>query len=123
MMLCRGVRGATTADANTKEAILSATEELLRELVAANDIDPDFVAGAWFTTTPDLDAEFPPVAARTALGWTQVALLTGHEIGVPGSQPMCIRVLLLVNTEKRADEIKFVYLRGAVNLRSRGVTS
>lgn len=122
-MLCRGIRGATTATANTKEAILEATAELLQELTAANDIDPDYIAGVWLTTTPDLNVEFPAVAARTVMGWTQAALISGHEMAVPDATERCIRVLILVNTEKRPEEINFVYLRGAVNLRNRGLTS
>ena len=118
-MLCRGVRGATAADENTKEAILEATTELLQELAAANDIDPDYIAGIWLTTTPDLNAEFPAVAARIGMGWTHAALMSGHEMAVPDAQERCIRALILLNTEKKPEEINFVYLRGAVNLRGR----
>ena len=122
-LMCRGVRGATTAESNTKDAILDATTELLERLTEANGIDPDFVAGVWLTTTPDLDADFPARAARVRMGWTQVALMSGHEMGVPGGLPMCIRVLVLLNTEKGPEEIKFVYLRGAVGLRDPDPTS
>ena len=92
---------------------------MLNELVSENGFNQEDIAGVWFTTTPDLDAEFPAVAARLNLGWVGPALINGHEIAVPGSLPMCIRVLLLVNTEKTQNEIKFVYLRGAVGLRDR----
>ena len=121
MAKIRGIRGATTAVANTKEAILEATGELLRRLVDANDVEPDDVAAVTFTTTRDLNAEFPAVAAREQMGWEYVALMCGHEMDVPDAQPHCIRVLMLVNTEKSAQEISNVYLRGAVNLRDRGV--
>lgn len=120
-MMCRGFRGATTASANTRAAIIEATEEMLRALVDANDLDPEYVAAAWFTTTPDLTAVFPATVARRRLGWTGVALMNSHEIGVPDGLPMCIRVMVLVNTEKRQDEIQNVYLRGAVSLRDRTV--
>ncbi len=113
---CRGVRGATTCEANTREAILAATRELLELLIERNGIHPDDVASAIFTTTTDLDAEFPAVAAR-ALGWTDTALLCGHEMHVPGSLRSCIRVLIHWNTERRADEIAHVYIKGAANLR------
>jgi chorismate mutase len=113
---CRGIRGATTVDANTPEAILEATTELLTELVRANDFDVEDVASAFFTTTPDLNAEFPAVAARN-LGWTDVALMCGHEMSVPGSLPQCLRILLHVNTEKSPQELAHVYLRGAKVLR------
>jgi chorismate mutase len=113
---CRGIRGATTVDANTPEAILEATTELLTELVRANDFNVEDVASAFFTTTPDLNAEFPAVAARN-LGWTDVALMCGHEMSVPGSLPQCLRILLHVNTEKSPQELAHVYLRGAKVLR------
>ena len=115
----RGIRGATTADTNSQEAILEATKELLGRLVEANDIEVDDVAAAYFTATADLDAEFPPVAARQ-IGWTGTALLTAREMNVAGDAERCIRVLLLVNTDKPLEEIEFVYLKGASKLRSRG---
>lgn len=115
-MLVRGFRGATTVDANTREAILDATAELLEELVRANDIQRDHVASIIFTTTPDLNAEFPAVAARNA-GWTDIALMCGHEMSVPGSLPRCVRILMHVNTELAADQVKHIYLREATRLR------
>jgi chorismate mutase len=115
-MLTRGVRGATTLKANTREAIQEATKELLGAMVEANGIVPEDVASAFFTSSPDLNAEFPALAARQ-MGWTDVALLCGHEMQVPGALPMCLRVLLHINTEKRAGEIVHVYLHGARVLR------
>ena len=116
-MWCRGIRGAITVAANTREDILAATEELLRKMIEANGVEADEVASVLFTTTPDLDAEFPAVAARH-LGWSEVALLCGHEMNVSGSLPRCLRILMLVNTERRAGEIVHVYLKEAENLRS-----
>ena len=116
-MPCRGIRGATTVDTNSKEAILEATRELLDEMVRLNQVRAEDVASAYFTTTPDLNAEFPAVAARSGLGWTNVALMCGHEMSVPGSLSMCLRVLLHVNTERRQDEVCHVYSRGATALR------
>ena len=113
---CRGVRGATTVAANTPDAILEATEELLAELMRANDLLVEDVASAFFTTTRDLNAEFPAVAANR-MGWTDVALLCGHEMDVPGSLQMSLRVLLHVNTEKGPDQVRHVYLREAQALR------
>ena len=115
-----GIRGATTAEDNTKEAILEATEELLKQLVAANDFQLDDVAAAFFTTTQDLNAEFPALAARR-LGWGGVALLCGHEMLVPYATTGCIRALILVNTDKTRRELSDVYIRGAVNLKARGM--
>ena len=112
-MLVRGVRGATTVEANSVEAILEATRELLAAMLEANDIDLEYVASALFTTTPDLNAEFPALAARD-LG---VALMCAAEIPKPGALPMCLRILLHVNTDKEAKEIKHIYLRGARVLR------
>ena len=116
-MKCRGIRGATTVSANTRESILAATEELLQEMVSANRVEVEDVACILFTTTPDLKAEFPAVAARE-VGFSQTALLCGHEMNVPDSLPMCLRVLILFNTEKEAGEIVHVYTRGAVGLRA-----
>ena len=120
MTKVRGIRGATTADSNTRDSILDATSEMLARLVEANDLAVDDVAAAHFTTTPDLNAEFPAVAARR-MGWTDVALMCGHEMAVPDAQTQCIRVLVLVNTEKSPQELTNVYLRGAVNLKARGM--
>jgi len=116
MMRCRGIRGATTVEQNTVEEILGATNELLAALVDANDIEMENVASVIFTTTPDLDAAFPAVAARS-FGWDQIALMCMHEIGVPGSLERVVRVLIHYNTEKSLQEIHHVYLRRAVDLR------
>lgn len=113
---CRGIRGATTADANTREAILEATRELLVMLIEQNGLQPDDIASAIFSTTPDLNAEFPAVVARE-LGWLDTALLCTHEMAVPGSLQGCVRVLIHWNTTRRADEVRHVYIRGAKNLR------
>ena len=119
--VCLGIRGAITVDANTKEAIVDATEELLREMVAVNGIAETDIAAVFFTTTKDLDAEFPAVAARLRLGWGNTALLGAQETNVPDSMPSIVRVLLLANTEKGKEEIVHVYLKGAIALRGRGV--
>ncbi len=119
---CRGIRGATTAEANTREEILQATRELLVLLIEANELDSSDICSAIFTTTSDLNAEFPAIAARQ-LGWHDVALVCGHEMSVPGALKSCIRVLIHWNTPKAQNEIKHVYIRGAKNLRpDRGVT-
>ena len=117
MMACRGIRGATTAAANTREEILSATRELLDRLVVRNKVQPDDIAAIFFTVSDDLDAEYPALAARQ-LGWVESALLCAREIPVPGKRvERCIRVLLLANTERSAAEVRHVYLREAVTLR------
>lgn len=116
-MWCRGIRGATTVDSNTVEDMLKASKELLQMMIDANGIKPEDVACAIFTTTSDLNAAFPATAARQ-LGWADVALLCSDEIDVPGSLRGCVRILILWNTERSADEIVHVYIKGASNLRS-----
>ena len=115
-MNVRGIRGATTAPGNDAAAIVAATDRLLRDMVAANHLQTEDLASVFFTTTPDLHAEFPAAAAR-ALGWRKVPLLCGTEIDVPGRLPACIRVLILVNTDAAQADIKHVYLEGATRLR------
>ncbi len=115
-MYCRGIRGATTVEHNDREEILVATTELLQLIVRQNDLPVEDIASAIFTVTDDLDAEFPALAARQ-VGWEEVALMCAREIPVPNSLSKCIRVLLHVNTTRRASEIQHVYIRGAVKLR------
>lgn len=114
--VCRGVRGATTVEENTEEAILAGTLELLRHMVEENGIQPEDVTSVFFTTTPGLNAAFP-AAAALRLGWRHTALMCAQEIAVPGALPRCIRVLIHWNTEKSAQEIRHVYLREARSLR------
>ena len=122
MSECRGIRGAITVENNDRKSILDAPRDLLEEITRLNNLDRSQVVAAWFTTTTDLNAEYPALAARQ-LGWTEVALLCAHEMSVPNSLPFCIRVLILVNTDKSANDIEYVYLRGAKGLRSHGLAS
>jgi chorismate mutase len=115
-LCCRGVRGAITVDENSTQAILSATDELLRAIIVANQMREPDVASVFFTVTPDLDVVCPAVAARQ-LGWTRTALLCLQEMAVPGSLPRCIRVLIHWNTGRSSDEIHHVYLGKARQLR------
>lgn len=117
-MKVRGVRGATTADSNDRDSIISATAELLNEMLALNEIDADDLAAVQFTTSPDLVAEFPAVAARVSLGWKYVPLINAVEIDRPGAQALCIRILMFWNTERAQSDIKHVYLKEAVKLRT-----
>ena len=121
MLACRGIRGATTSNENTKTAIFDATQELLTNVIESNAIKSEDMAAIFFTTSPNLNADFPAVAAR-AMGLTEVALLCGHEMDVPSGLKDCIRVLILVNTDKNQEDLNHVYLRGAVNLRNRGAS-
>lgn len=119
MTKVRAIRGATTAEENTKEAIVGSTIDLLENIVAENALDESEVISAFFTTTKDLNAQFPAVAART-IGWTKVALMCSHEMDIPDAQNMCIRVMIHVNTDMLPNQIRNVYLKDAVNLRKRG---
>lgn len=115
-MVCRGVRGATTVERNDREEILAATRQLLALMIRRNGIDAKDVASAIFSTTRDIDAEFPALAARQ-LGWLDVPLMCAHEISVPGSLPRCIRVLIHWNTDKPQHEIQHIYVKEANRLR------
>jgi len=112
----RALRGATTVDENDAEAILAATDELLRTLIDRNALDSEEMVSCIFTCTNDLDAEFPAVAARR-LGLSGVPLLCAREIDVPGSLPRVIRVLLHTYADPDS-EARHVYLRQAVKLRA-----
>ena len=114
----RGLRGATTATANTSEAILEATEELLAALRDANGFEPADVESAIFTSSPDLTADYPARAARR-LGWSDVPLLGAAEVAVPPPTGLarCIRVLLHFYTSKPQRALKHMYLRDAAKLR------
>lgn len=114
-MMVRAIRGATSVDEDTTEAILDSTSELIAEVLGRNDLTPDDLISIIFTATPDLTAEFPAVAARAA-GLTTVPLICAAEIAVPQSLPMCIRLML--HCTLPADRpVHHVYLRRARELR------
>jgi chorismate mutase len=112
----QGIRGATTVERNDASEILAATDELLRTLIEANELEPDDIVSGLFTVTRDLDAVFPARAAEE-YGWNIVALLHATEIPVPGALPRCIRLLVHAYTTRMRGEIKHCYLRGATVLR------
>ena len=115
-MTCRGVRGATTVEENTREAILRGARQLLALMIRRNDIESEDVASAIFSVTPDLDAEFPALAARQ-LGWLDVPLLCTNEIPVRESLPRCVRILVNWNTSKPQNAIAHIYIKEAIQLR------
>lgn len=115
-MNCRGIRGATTVEANDPAAITAATRQLLERMVDANSLSVDNIASVTFTATPDLDAAYPARAARE-IGWVKIPLLCVQEMNVAGSLPRCIRVLVHWNTDLRPDQIHHVYLGRARTLR------
>ena len=110
------LRGAVQAERNDRESILASTDELLREMIARNDLTPEVMISCLLTCTDDLDAEFPAVAAR-ALGLNDVPLLCTREMDVPGSMPRVIRAM--VHYYAPADHKPAnTYLGGAAALRS-----
>jgi chorismate mutase len=113
----RAVRGATTVAGDDPLLIREAVTELLEAILNDNDIVPNDVISAVFTATPDLVSEFPAHAARL-YGWTDVPLLCAQELPVHGALPRCLRVLLHAETRRLRSEIRHVYLRDAVLLRS-----
>jgi len=116
-MKCRGIRGAITVDANTKQSIYASTKELLREMIKANEVKQDDMASIIFTATDDLNAAFPAKAARE-MGFSNIPLLCSREINVANSLKSCLRILILFNSNKKHDDIKHIYLKGAADLRS-----
>jgi chorismate mutase len=117
MTAVRGIRGATTVATNDAKSITEATAELLRILRDLNRLRPEDIAYVWFTVTPDLDAAFPADAARGGLGWTEVPLICGQEIPVPGALDRCVRVLIAWNTTVAQSEVRHAFLHGARVLR------
>lgn len=113
----RAIRGATTASANTYKAIQEAVTELLTEVQHKNQINPDDIISATFTTTQDLNAVFPAAIARHCLGWQQVPLLDVQHMHVEGSLPLCIRLLIHINLPIDCAPVKHIYLREAASLR------
>jgi chorismate mutase len=114
-MRLRALRGAITVNANDGDAILDATEELMRAIFDQNALDPAQLVSCIFTCTDDLDAEFPAAAARR-MGLSGVPLLCAREIDVPGALPRVIRILVHCYADEAAQP-KHVYLREAVALR------
>jgi len=115
-MLSKGIRGAITVEENTESSIKKATLELLNEIVKANNFTENDISHVFFTLTEDLNAAFPAKFARLDFGWKKAAMMCHHELNVPNSLPMCLRVLVVVNCEDDF-EPEFVYLKGASKLR------
>jgi len=112
----RAIRGAIQVDANEREVILEGTTELVAEVMARNSLVPADVISVVFTTTPDLTAEFPALAARK-IGFHDVPLICASEIAVPGAMPRVVRLMAHVETDRPRSAIQHVYLRGAAALR------
>jgi chorismate mutase len=115
-LVVRGVRGATTVDADTIAQVTERTQELMRTIMERNGLDEDDIVSVVFTATPDVTSVFPATAVR-AIGFGAVPLICAAEIAVPGSMPLCVRVLLHVYTSRSRADIHHVYLHGAQGLR------
>jgi chorismate mutase len=115
-LMVRGLRGATTVDADTPAQVTERSQELILRLMERNDLVEDDIVSVLFTATADVTSLFPATAIRE-IGFGAVPLLCAAEIAVPGAMPLCIRVLLHVHTTKTRDEIHHVYLHGAQGLR------
>jgi chorismate mutase len=113
----RGVRGAITVNDNSENAIIVATEELVKNMIELNDINPETVASVFISTTDDLDAAFPAKALRSFSGWTFVPVMCMRELSVPNSLKLCVRIMMHVDTDVPQDKISHVYLKGAKVLR------
>ena len=115
-LMVRGLRGATTVDADMAAQVTERSQELMREIMARNELVEDDIVSVVFTATPDVTSIFPATAIRE-IGFGAVPLLCAAEIAVPGAMPLWIRVLLHVHTTRSRDEMHHVYLHGAQGLR------
>lgn len=113
----RGVRGATTVEVDQEEMIIEATEELVKEMVRMNKIEPEKISSVWMTMTEDLVSTFPAKALRRLEGWRYVPVMCSREIPVSDSLPMCIRVMIHLQTVLNQQEVQHVFLERAVQLR------
>ncbi len=116
-MYVRGIRGAITVDENTRDAIWNAGRRLVEAIIDANGIRTDDIGAVIFTMTEDLTAAFPATGARAIKGFEMVPLFDARQPAVEQSLPMCIRVLILADTDKRQKDIHHIYLEGAMALR------
>lgn len=116
-MKVRGIRGAITVQENTLEEIEEATFHMMNEIIALNSIDEEDVISIIFTTTKDLDQQYPSTVIRNRLNWTDTPLLNFEEKYIVNSLEKCIRVLIYIHTEKEKKDMVHVYLRGAEKLR------
>lgn len=112
----RALRGATTLDDDTSEQMLERVPALVEQMLALNEVDKDDLISVIFTATDDLTCMFPAAAARSA-GLGDVPLLCARELGIAGSTPRCVRVLMHIATDRSRDELHHVYLEGARGLR------
>jgi chorismate mutase len=115
--MIRGIRGAITIEEDKAENVWQETAKLVQEVAKVNNIKPEHIASVTISTTPDIRSAFPAKSVRSMDGWQYVPIMCMHEMDVPGALPLCIRVLLHVNTDTPQHEIHHVYLKEAVKLR------
>ncbi len=115
-MKVRGIRGAISVESNDKNEIFNSTKKLLKKIVSSNSLEVENICSIIFTVTEDLNAAFPAAAARE-IGWKYVPMICLTELAVPGSSVGILRILMHVNTDKKMEDIKHVYLEKAVKLR------
>lgn len=113
----QALRGATTLDADTAEQVIERTADLFREMLARNGVEHDDLVSVIFTATPDIRSEFPAAAARS-IGVSDVPLLCAQELDIAGAVPLCVRILMHLNTDRPRSELRHVYLGGATPLRT-----
>lgn len=115
--MIRGLRGAITIESDKPELVWDETARLVREVVAANNVEVDDIASILISTTPDIKSAFPARAVRLMDGWQYVPVMCTHEMDVPNALPLCIRVLIHANVEMAQKDVKHLYLNDAVKLR------
>ena len=116
-MALRGIRGAITVDENSREKIWQAALQLVTEILSKNEVRPEDIGAIIFSTTEDLTDGFPTFGVRQFPALRLVPLFDTREPAIENSLPMCIRVLILADTDKKQNEVRHVYLEGAKNLR------
>lgn len=115
--MIRGIRGAITITEDTAEQILTETKALVEEIIAENNVTADEVASVIISATPDITSGFPAKAVRSLEGWSYVPVMCTHEMNVPNALPLCIRVMMHVNTEAAQKDIRHIFMNDAVQLR------
>ena len=115
--MIRGLRGATTIESDKQELVWDETAKLVREVVAANNVDVDDITSIIISTTPDITSAFPARSVRLMEGWQYVPVMCMHEMDVPNALPLCIRVLIHANVEVSQKDVKHLYLNDAIKLR------
>lgn len=115
-MAIRALRGATTIDVDTEEEVMAHTKELLAEMLTRNEIFKEDLISIFFTATRDIHSAFPAAAAR-AIGLGDVPLMCAGELEITNATPLCVRVMMHLDSSLERSELRHVYLRGAKGLR------